>query len=207
MFEAPWTARLLARDLRSTAQAGRSPHHDLATIDELAQGSVIERVTGLCVRGYTANQLLRDIDAASMAHSLEVRVPFLDPVIADLALSLPDSAKLGSDARPSNHAPRSYREAGTKRILLDVAKDLLPPGFDTRPKTGFSMPFNSWLKGPLRDVLLDTLSEKSVANRGLLDAQAVAGVRDQFLSGAADWPQPWLLMMIELWCREVLDHG
>jgi asparagine synthase (glutamine-hydrolysing) len=207
MFEAPWTARLLARDLRSTAQAGRSPHHDLATIDELAQGSVIERVTGLCVRGYTANQLLRDIDAASMAHSLEVRVPFLDPVIADLALSLPDSAKLGSDARPSNHAPRSYREAGTKRILLDVAKDLLPPGFDTRPKTGFSMPFNSWLKGPLRDVLLDTLSEKSVANRGLLDVQAVAGVRDQFLSGAADWPQPWLLMMIELWCREVLDHG
>jgi len=207
MFEAPWTARLLARDLRNAAQAGRSPHHDLATIDELPQGSVIERVTGLCVRGYTANQLLRDIDAASMAHSLEVRVPFLDPVIADLALSLPDSSKLGSDARPSNHAPRSYREAGTKRILLDVAKHLLPPGFDTRPKTGFSMPFNSWLKGPLRDVLLDTLCEKSVTNRGLLDAQAVAGVRDQFLSGATEWPQPWLLMMIELWCREVLDHG
>jgi asparagine synthase (glutamine-hydrolysing) len=203
MFEAPWTARLLARDLRNAAQAGRSPHHDLSMIDELPQGSVIERVTGLCVRGYTANQLLRDIDAASMAHSLEVRVPFLDPVIADLALSLPDSAKLGSDARPSNHAPRSYREAGTKRILLDVAKHLLPPGFDTRPKTGFSMPFNSWLKGPLRDVLLDTLSEESVTSRGLLETQAVAGVRDQFLSGAIDWPQPWLLMMIELWCRSI----
>ncbi|HEU4835981.1 MAG TPA: asparagine synthase (glutamine-hydrolyzing) [Pyrinomonadaceae bacterium] len=207
MFEAPWTARLLARDLRNVAQAGRSPHHDLSAIDELPQGSVIDRVTGLCVRGYTANQLLRDIDAASMAHSLEVRVPFLDPVIADLALSLPDSAKLGSNPRASNHAPRSYREAGTKRILLDVAKDLLPPGFDTRPKTGFSMPFNSWLKGPLRDVLLDTLSEETVTKRGLLDAQAVAGVRDQFLSGVTDWPQPWLLMMIELWCREVLDHG
>ena len=140
-----------------------------------------------------------------MAHSLEVRVPFLDPVMADLALSLPDSAKLGSDPRASSYASRSYREAGTKRILLDVAKDLLPPGFDTRPKTGFSMPFNSWLKGPLRDVLLDTLSEKTVSTRGLLDAQAVTGVRDQFLSGATDWPQPWLLMMIELWSREVLD--
>ena len=67
------------------------------------------------------------------------------------------------------------------------------------------MPFNSWLKGPLRDVLLDTLSEKTVSTRGLLDAQAVTGVRDQFLSGATDWPQPWLLMMIELWSREVLD--
>jgi asparagine synthase (glutamine-hydrolysing) len=205
MFEAPWTARLLARDLRAPAQAGRSPHYDLAAIDELPDGSVIERVTGVCLRGYTANQLLRDIDAASMAHSLEVRVPFLDPVIADLALSLPDEAKLGRDPRATSDSPRSYREAGTKRVLLDVAKDLLPPGFDTRPKTGFSMPFNSWLKGPLRDVLLDTLSTKSVTQRGLLDAQAVTGVRDQFLSGATDWPQPWLLMMIELWAREVLD--
>ncbi|HWF87717.1 MAG TPA: asparagine synthase (glutamine-hydrolyzing) [Pyrinomonadaceae bacterium] len=203
MFEAPWTARLLARDLRAPAQAGRSPHYDLAALDELPEGSVIERVTGVCLRGYTANQLLRDIDAASMAHSLEVRVPFLDPVMADIALSLPDSAKLGSDPRASSYGPRSYREAGTKRILLDLAKDLLPPGFDTRPKTGFSMPFNSWLKGPLRDVLLDTLSDTSVAKRGLLDAQAVAGVRDQFLSGAIDWPQPWLLMMIELWCRSI----
>jgi len=205
MFEAPWTARLLARDLRAAGQAGRSPHYDLAAIDELPDGSVIERVTGLCLRGYTANQLLRDIDAASMAHSLEVRVPFLDPVMADIALSLPDEAKLGSEPRASSYATRSYREAGTKRILLDVAKDLLPPGFDTRPKTGFSMPFNSWLKGPLRDVLLDTLSDAVVAKRGLLDAQAVSGVRDQFLAGATDWPQPWLLMMIELWSREVLD--
>src|SRR5215217_2413242 len=206
MFEAPWTARLLAHDLRSTAQAGRSPHYDLSAIDELPDGSVIERVTGLCVRGYTANQLLRDIDAASMSHSLEVRVPFLDPVIADIALSLPDSAKLGSDPRAASNSPRSYREAGTKRILLDVASDLLPGGFDTRPKTGFSMPFNSWLKGPLRDVLLDTLSEQTVSKRGLLDAQAVAGVRDQFFEGLSDWPQPWLLMMIELWAREVLDR-
>ena len=205
MFEAPWAARLLARDLRSSAQAGRSPHHDLSAIDELPHGSVIERVTGLCMRGYTANQLLRDIDAASMAHSLEVRVPFLDPVVADLALSLPDEVKLGGDLRAASESSRSYREAGTKRILLDVAKDLLPPGFDTRPKTGFSMPFNSWLKGPLRDVLLDTLSEQSVMKRGLLDAHAVAGVRDQFLSGVCEWPQPWLLMMIELWAREVLD--
>ena len=146
-------------------------------------------------------------DKLSMAHSLEVRVPFLDPVMTDLALSLPDSAKLGSDPRATSYASRSYREAGTKRILLDVAKDLLPPGFDTRPKTGFSMPFNSWLKGPLRDVLLDTLSEKSVSQRGLLDAQAVTVVRDQFLSGATDWPQPWLLMMIELWSRGVLDRS
>ncbi|HSE30648.1 MAG TPA: asparagine synthase (glutamine-hydrolyzing) [Pyrinomonadaceae bacterium] len=207
MFEPPWTARLLARDLRSKAQAGRSTHYDLSPIDELPQGSTLERVTGVCLRGYTTNQLLRDIDAASMAHSLEVRVPFLDPVVADLALSLPDSAKLGGDNRSPSNSPRSYREAGTKRVLLDVAKDFLPAGFDTREKTGFSMPFNSWLKGPLHEVLLDTLSEQSVSKRGLLDAAAVADVRNSFLSGVVEWPQPWLLMMIELWAREVLDRS
>jgi asparagine synthase (glutamine-hydrolysing) len=208
MFEASWTARLLARELRREAQAGRSPFYDLAAIDELKQGSVLERVTGVCLRGYTTHQLLRDIDAASMAHSLEVRVPFLDSAVTDLALSLPDNAKMGGSPRSSAAIPaRSYREAGIKRILLDVAKDLLPPGFDGRAKTGFSMPFNSWLKGPLRDVLLDTHSQRSVAKRGLLEASAVGGVRDQFLSNRIEWPQPWLLMMIELWAREVLDKS
>ena len=203
MFEAPWTARLLAPDLRSEAQAGRSSHYDLLPIDELPEGSVIERVTGLCLRGYTNNQLLRDIDAASMAHSLEVRVPFLDPVVADVALSLPDSAKMGANPG-SSLSPRSYRDAGTKRILLDVAKDLLPAGFDTRVKHGFTMPFNSWLRGPLRETLDETLSEQTVARRGLLEPSAVAGVRAQFLSGSIEWPQPWLLMMLELWAREML---
>jgi asparagine synthase (glutamine-hydrolysing) len=207
MFEAPWTARLLAHDLRNAAKAGRSPHYDLAALDELPDGSIVERVTGVCLRGYTTNQLLRDIDAASMAHSLEVRVPFLDPVVADLALSLPDNAKMGAAPRLPSASPRSYREAGTKRILLDIAKDLLPPGFDTHAKSGFSMPFNTWLKGPLRGVLDDTLSDHSVLKRGWLESSAVAEVRNQFLSGLIEWPQPWLLMMLELWAREVLDSS
>ena len=69
------------------------------------------------------------------------------------------------------------------------------------------MPFTSWLQGPLREVLLDTLSESAVRKRGLLDAKAVSGVRDQFLSGVCQWSQPWLLMMIEVWAREVLDSS
>jgi hypothetical protein len=58
----------------------------------------------------------------------------------------------------------------------------------------------------LREVLLDTLSAETVRKRGWLDAEAVVNVRDQFLSGVCQWPQPWLLMMIELWSREVLDR-
>jgi asparagine synthase (glutamine-hydrolysing) len=206
-FEAAWTARLLAPGLRSTAQAGRSPHYDFCPIDELPHGSVLERVTGVCLRGYTTNQLLRDIDAASMSHSLEVRVPYLDPVVADAALSLPDSAKMTAPPESWSASAKSYRDSGTKRILLDVGKNLLPAGFDTKVKRGFGMPFDYWLRGPLREVLHDTLSEEHVKARGLLDQHAVAGVRDRFLTGSVEWPQPWLLMMIELWAREVLDSS
>jgi asparagine synthase (glutamine-hydrolysing) len=206
IFESPWTARLLSPGLRDAAQAGRSAHYDLSPIDELSGGSVLERVTGVCLRGYTTNQLLRDIDAASMAHSLEVRVPFLDPVVADLALSLPDNAKMTAPPDSWSEQTRSYREAGTKRVLLDVAKDFLPPGFDTKVKRGFGMPFNSWLKGSLREIFFETLSEQTVNARGLLNAPLVSAVKDQFLAGTIEWPQPWLLMMIELWSREVLDR-
>ena len=204
VFEAPWTARLLSPHLRTAAQAGRSPHFDLLPLDELSHGSVLERVTGVCLRGYTTNQLLRDIDAASMSHSLEVRVPYLDPVIADAALSLPDSGKIDALAEATAYQ-KSYREAGTKRILLDIGTRMLPEGFDKKPKRGFGMPFASWLRGPLREVLLDTLTEKQVSARGLLDAKAVESVKDRFFAGTLEWTQPWLLMMIELWAREVLD--
>jgi len=205
IFGARDTARVLAPELRKVAQAGLSSDHDLAPGDELPGGSTIERVTALCLRGYTRNQLLRDIDAVSMAHSLEVRVPYLDPVVVDVALSLPETAKLGDIANLKAPEQMTYRETGAKRVLIDVGHKLLPDGFDRQTKRGFSMPFDTWLQKPLREVLQDTLGEASVRRRGLLDVAEVAQVRDNFIAGRLDWPRPWLLMMIELWCRQVLD--
>ncbi len=198
-------ARVLAPDVRRAAEAGRSPHYDLHPIDELAHGSAIERVTGLCQRGYTTNQLLRDIDAVSMSHSLEVRVPFIDPVIADIALSLPDSTKVGDIRKRDVAAGATYRATGVKRILIDAAKPLLPPDFDNQPKRGFQMPFDSWLQGPMADVLGDTLSESRIRGRGLLDWSEVATIHSDFRAGRRSWVEPWLLMMLELWCRDAMD--
>src|SRR4029079_929813 len=113
---------------------------DLAKFDELSGADVLDRVTALCLNGYTRNQLLRDLDACSMIHSLEVRVPFLDVDVADLALSLARSAKLKPQGRPLD-LQASYDDSGIKRILVDVARDLLPPGFTRRSKRGFGMPF------------------------------------------------------------------
>ena len=209
IFDTHGATELIAPHLRRTAQAGRTRHNDLAHIDELPTAGVLERTSALCLRGYTSNQLLRDIDAVSMSHSLEVRVPYLDPVIADIAMSLPDEAKLGglSEFSGLNEAiAGSYRATGAKRILLDIGKQFLPPDFDLKPKRGFGMPFGDWLRGPLFDVLDDTLSVASIRQRGLLDTAAVTAVKSEFLNSSGPWYKPWLLMMLELWAREVLDH-
>lgn len=199
-------ARFLAPAIRSATSVGRDLGLDIDLSDEIPTAPALERVSALCLRGYTQNQLLRDIDAVSMAHSLEVRVPFLDPVLADLALSLPRSAKLGNLAGVQNPETASYRATGTKKILVDIGTELLPPGMDSQPKRGFAMPFGTWLKGPLRDVFDDALSPESVRKRGLFDEPEVSRLKEDFLAGKGSWPQPWLLMMTELWCREVLDR-
>jgi asparagine synthase (glutamine-hydrolysing) len=209
IFNTDGATQLIAPHLRALAQTGRSRHYDLAHIDELPTAGVIERTSALCLRGYTNNQLLRDIDAVSMSHSLEVRVPYLDPVVADIAMSLPEHAKLGSLSEFSDFAEAaagSYRATGAKRILLDIGKKFLPADFDLTPKRGFGMPFGDWLRGPLCDVLEDTLSEDVTRQRGLLDPSAVAAVKNEFQNGSGPWYKPWLLMMLELWSREVLDQ-
>lgn len=204
-FGAPLAARLAAPGLRRDADCGLEMSRDLIPADELRGESPVARVTALCLRGYTQNQLLRDIDAVSMAHSLEVRVPLLDPVLVDLALSLPDDAKLGMAHGGVSPEHATYRSTAAKRIFIDAFRDMLPPDLDNQPKRGFGMPFAAWLEGPLQEVLQDTLSPDTVRNRGLFDIQEVAAVRERFNRGAAPWTHPWLLMITELWCREILD--
>ncbi len=199
------TARLLEPAIRGAAKAGTAEHFDLQQIDELSSAGVLERVSALCLRGYTGNQLLRDIDAASMAHSLEIRVPYLDPVVADITLSLPFKSKSGGGDTSNPALVNTYRYTGAKKILIDAGRSLLPPDFDIQPKRGFTMPFGAWLKGPLNDVMSDTLSETTVCRRGWFNPIEVHKVRDNFNSGAVGWGHPWLLMMTELWAREVLD--
>jgi asparagine synthase (glutamine-hydrolysing) len=201
-------ARLLSDPFRHQAHVGASADRDITRCDELPGGSPIQRVTALCLRGYTSNQLLRDTDASSMGHSLEIRVPYLDPIVVDLALALPDSAKITDLDAAAAAAGSTYRETGSKRILIDIGRPLLPPDFDNQPKRGFRMPFDSWLRGPLQEVMADTLSDSSVRKRGWLDVGAVRNVKHGFeQSRRIQWAQPWLLMMLELWCQEVLDRS
>jgi asparagine synthase (glutamine-hydrolysing) len=206
IFGSQGASVVLSSAMQRLVSLGQDMSRDIDAADELSFASPVERVSALCLRGYTQNQLLRDIDAVSMAHSLEVRVPLLDPLLADLALSLPRTAKLGKLKGVKNPETASYHDTGTKRVLVDAAEGLLPPGMDRQPKRGFGMPFDIWLKKPLLEVFNDALSSEAVKQRGFFDEVVVSQLKEDFLADKSSWPQPWLLMMTELWCREVLDH-
>lgn len=197
--------KFLSPQMRKNVAIGQDPSVDISLADKLADGDAVNRASVLCLRGYTLNQLLRDIDSASMAHSLEVRVPFLDVDLVNLALSLPLSAKLDKPLMRQTENEGSYRALGAKKILVDISSKIFSEDMVTRTKRGFSMPFESWLRKDLRGVLEDTLSASSVKDRGLLDVDEVDKLRASFINGQVSWVRPWLLMMLELWCREVLD--
>ncbi len=142
----------------------------------------------LDVSAYMGCQLLRDSDAASMAHSLELRLPFVDVRVAEFARSCPDHFKLDT--------------AGTKRVLIHALRDVLPPDISRRPKRGFFLPYDHWVRHHLVPLVDDACSRSAVSARGLLDPDLVERLRP----GWRGWPHLWSLLILELWCRQVLDH-
>jgi asparagine synthase (glutamine-hydrolysing) len=156
----------------------------------------------LDTRVYMIGQLLRDSDATSMAHSLELRVPLVDLQLVQFSRTCADDYKL----RPDGGADSRYLESGSKRVLIHALRDVLPPAIANRTKKGFSLPFEHWMRGELAALVEETCGHEAVARRGLLDPQAVAIVRRRAAAQpGTSYPGLWALMIFELWCRGVLD--
>jgi asparagine synthase (glutamine-hydrolysing) len=157
----------------------------------------------LDTRVYMIHQLLRDSDATSMAHSLELRVPLVDAKLANFARSCPDEYKLNMDGGANSE----YQSSGAKRVLIKALADILPPSIATRRKRGFTLPFEHWMRGPLAGLVEDTCSHETIKRRGLIDPELLGPVRQAARSKASGslYPALWSLMILELWCRSVLD--
>lgn len=168
---------------------------DVDDAEDDSDDGVFRWTSKATVRHYLQSQLLRDIDVASMAHGLEVRVPLLDEHLVALGQALPARDKI--DARRANAA--TYAESGAKRILIDAFAAELRPGLAQQRKTGFALPFDRWLRGPLREVVEDALHRPSATIGGRLDAGEIDRVWQGFLGGSVGWPAPWLLAVLSLW--------
>lgn len=137
---------------------------------------------------YMANTLLRDTDSMSMAHSLEVRVPFVDLAVASFVVPLPGAWKLAG----------SY----PKPLLVDALGDLLPPEIVNRPKMGFTLPFAQWLQTTLRVEVERILTDDTSLQSWGLNAPAVREVWRRFLAAPhkVGWTRPWALFVLARWC-------
>ncbi|HEY3491578.1 MAG TPA: asparagine synthase (glutamine-hydrolyzing), partial [Solirubrobacterales bacterium] len=146
----------------------------------------LARMQDLDLGIYLVDDLLVKTDRLSMAHSLELRVPFLDPRVAEFAFSLPTRMKV--------------RGFDKKRLLRRALEPLLPKEIVHGRKQGFSIPIAAWLRGPLESFARETLAPGAVERQGLLDPAAVTPILDRHVSGREDLSrQIWGLMALTLW--------
>jgi asparagine synthase (glutamine-hydrolysing) len=146
----------------------------------------LARLQDLDLGIYLVDDLLVKTDRASMAHSLEARVPFLDPVVAELALALDTNQKV--------------RGFSKKRLLRKAVTPLLPREIIRGRKRGFSIPVAAWLRGDLEPFAREVLSPEAIERQGCLRPEAVTQVLDRHVSGKEDLSrQIWGLLAFTLW--------
>jgi asparagine synthase (glutamine-hydrolysing) len=138
--------------------------------------------------GYLPNDILVKVDRAAMAVSLETRTPYLDHRLFEFVWSLPDKWKvMGGES---------------KWLLRNVLYKYIPREIMARPKAGFGIPVEFWLRGPLRDWAEDLLDEGQLRQEGFFDPAPVRRKWAQHLSGSNNWCSPlWGILMFESWLR------
>jgi asparagine synthase (glutamine-hydrolysing) len=149
----------------------------------------VNRVSYLESRCYMLNTLLRDSDVMSMSQGLELRVPLIDHQLAQTVLAFPGKWKLNSTP---------------KKLLVDALEGSLPNEIVHRPKRGFTLPFEHWMRQELRSEIETVLTPKRIDTgplAPLLKGAEVARIWDSFLRGSISWTRPWSLYVLQRWCE------
>jgi len=174
--------------LEAAREATRGTLAELAERHGLLERPDLTDLQRADIAEYLPNDILAKVDRMSMAHGLEVRAPLLQPEVAQFALSLPPELRCGISGRP-------------KRLLRELARRTYGPEIADAPKQGFSIPVHRWLRGPLREVAEDLLSEGSLQPIAELDSAAVRRVWQLHLSGRSLGWEVWGLMVLSAWHR------
>ena len=138
-------------------------------------------------QSYLVSTLLRDTDSMSMAHSLEVRVPFLDNKLVEYVIQLSKSSKV--------------RKGSSKALLVSALADLLPEEVITQEKRGFTFPWRNWLRGPLRNDIAKGLSELAPALGETINVNCADEVWKSYLAEHTSWSRPWSLYVLNEWAK------
>jgi asparagine synthase (glutamine-hydrolysing) len=165
-----------------------------ARFAETEGAELLTRLQDVDLGVYLADDLLVKTDRASMAHSLEARVPFLDTVVTNFALALPE-----------RHKVRGLRK---KVLLRKAVEQLLPRQIVAGKKRGFSIPAAAWLRGELEPFARDVLSADTIRRQGFFDRETVARLLDEHVAGKEDRSrQLWGLLTFTLWHERHVEQS
>jgi asparagine synthase (glutamine-hydrolysing) len=156
---------------------------------QLPPSGAVERYLRVDQNYYLPDDILYKTDRMSMAHSLEVRPPFLDHRIVEFAASLPERLKI-----------RGFQQ---KFVLKELMRGKLPESVLKRKKTGFDIPTHDWFRGPLRELLMDVLRPEAIAATGIFDTNAVHSlIRDHMERRINAGYHLWGLLTLFLWMKK-----
>jgi asparagine synthase (glutamine-hydrolysing) len=198
-------ATRIVKDFKESPQIFINSFLDYESRESTENLFQVSNLSLICCAGYLKNQLLRDIDATSMYHSLEVRTPLLDREVLNFAISLPDKWKLGHGSELGS--PESYSNSGQKYILGKLSELYLPPQFLNRKKRGFELPIESWLKGPLKKLLETKLSKSNLSQIHNLDVERTFALKEKFLSGSLAPIKIWLVLVYVVWYELLMESS
>lgn len=158
--------------------------------DEARKLEPVAGISWLEMRNYMASTLLRDTDSVSMAQSLEVRVPMLDTPLIEFVNALPDVAR--------------RQPVMQKALLVEAIRDLLPREILGQKKRTFTLPWEEWLRGPLRKKLEASFANPTGALSPMFRPSGAQSVWNDFQAGKTTWSRPWSLYVLNEWCRRHL---
>jgi asparagine synthase (glutamine-hydrolysing) len=188
---------IFSPDARAELRGGRAAFDPVdvyrARYSETAGAPELARLQDVDFGVYLVDDLLVKTDRASMAHSLEARVPFLDPLVTNLAFALPTRLKV--------------RGLAKKVLLRRAVEPLLPSEIVHGRKRGFSIPAAAWLRGELEPFARTTLSAEALERQGFFRPEPVARLLDEHVAGREDWSrQLWGLLAFTLWYERHVEQ-
>ena len=167
------------------------PDYFESTWNDIPYKNRVRKMQEMDLQTYLPGDLMFKVDIASMAHSLEVRTPFLDYRVVEFGIALPTKFKI--------------RKGESKHILREIARKYIPSPLIDRPKMGFGIPRGRWLREELKPMVWDILLDETSKNRGWYQQERIRSVLVKHQNGLQLDSVIWPIFMLELWARNWID--